>query len=340
MKPLLFFIAGLLCLTACESDFDPTAPAGSTPYIMCVLNPKDSAQYVRIQKSYICQENAYNFANRSDSLYYPEDQLEVLLVRFDTLDGSIMGEPIRLYPTRELVKDSGDFTPSGHYLFKTTEAIHAEFDYELRVKILNEGKTVTSRIQPLGSWNIDHAFNGEQRKTRYNWYLPERIDYWMDLTPNSHQQLSRFLYLEEKNGTTSRKYIEFYYNYDEFENIGEGFGEQTIIGDDFLLRFIARELPVTPGVKRYAVGVDFMITIADSSLLLYEKMQNPDTHFLYVQDFNNIRGGGTGLLASRYKLTLFGKAFKPEELDSLSRGKITRQLNFADSRGEFHGGGY
>ena len=333
----LVAIAMALMASSCEDNFNPTAPANSTPYVMCVLNPKDSAQYVRIQRSYVCQENAYNFSNKADSVYYPPDDLTVELYRFDTLDGSIMEQPIRLYPTHEIPKDSGRFAISGHYLFKTTEPIYARFDYELRIHFKKEKMTVTSRIQPLGSWNFPEAYAAEQRKTRYNLYHPERFDYTIDLTPSKYPQLIRFLYLEILNNVTTPKYIEYYQKFND-KNEEPDFEQLSFLGDNFLNRFIQREIPEIPGARRIAVGVDFMIQIADSSLMLYQRVQDPDSKFLYTPEFNNIRNGGVGLFASRYKFTLFGKALKPDEVDSISIGRFTKRLNFADSRGKFHGG--
>jgi hypothetical protein len=327
----------VLIAASCDATFDPTAPSSSTPYVMCVLNPKDSAQYVRIQKSYVCQENAYNFSRNTDSVYYSPEDLTVELYRFDTLDGSIMEQPIRLHPTNEITKDTGRFATEGHYLFKTTEAIFARFDYELRVHFEKENMTVTSRIQPLGSWNLTEAYSTEQRKTRYNLYHPERFDYAIDLTPSKYPQIVRFLYLETLGTVTSRKYIEYQQVFSEKDQDPD-FDQLSFLGDNFLLRFIQREIPELPGAKRIAIGVDFMIQLADSNLLLYQRVQDPDSKFLYTPEFNNIRNGGVGLFASRYKFTLFGKALKPDEVDSISIGRFTKRLNFADSRGKFHGG--
>jgi hypothetical protein len=293
---------------------------------------------VRIQKSYICRENAYNFSRNGDSIYYPKDEIRVFLSRFDTLDGSMMEDPIELYPVNEIPKDSGLFSTNGHYLFKTTQPVHAEFDYELSVVLLKEKRTITSRIQPLGSWNIQHAFYKEQRKTKYSWYRPERIEYFMDLTPNRHPQLTRFLYTEMSPRDTVNKYIEFYQDFSKDEQLTDNFNEQDFLGPDFLYRFIQREIPVVAGVRRIAVGVDFMIQLADSNLIMYEKVKDPEAGYLYTPEFNNMRNGGVGIFASRYKMTIFGKALKPDEIDSISLGRYTRLLNFADSRGKFHDG--
>jgi|GEM_PF-2186661 len=338
LKTSITAIAVVLSLGSCDESFDPTAPGVSTPYVICVLNPKDSAQYVRVQRSYICHENAFNFSSHSDSVYYKQDEIEVYLTRFDTLDGSIMDKPIKLYPTDEMPKDSGAFAVNGHYIFKTTAPIHAEFDYELSVVLLKDDRTITSRIQPLGSWNLPEAFSKEQRKTKYSWYHPERIDYFMDLTPNHHPQLTRFLYIEMTSRDTARKYIEYYHNYDELSQLSDDDEEQSFMGGDFLYRFIQKEIPERQGVRRIAVGVDFMISLADSNLVMYQRVEQPDSKTFYTPEFNNIRNGGVGLFASRYKLTLFGKALKPNEVDSVSMGRFTRRLNFADSRGEYHGG--
>ena len=334
----ILLIIGVILFGGCESDFDPTSPSGSTPYVVCVLNPKDSAQYVRVQRSFICQENAYNYSNISDSLYYKIEDIEVYLTRFDTLDGAMMEQPIQLLPTSEIPKDSGDFSPNGHYLFKTKEPIHAEFDYELSVYFPKEDKRITSRIRPLGSWNMQHAFEEEERKTRYSWYHVESLDYFTDLTPNNHKQLTRFLYTEMGPKDTVNKYIEYYHNYEAFGELDDNFEEQEFFGDDFLLRFIQRDIPELPNVRRIARGVDFMIKIPDSTLVVARTVDDPDSKFMYKPDFNNIKNGGVGIFASQYKLTIFGKALRREEIDSISLGKYTKHLNFADSRGNFHDG--
>jgi len=338
MRSFLSILLIMAALSACESDFDPTAPAGSTPYIMCVINAKDSAQYVRVQRSFIAHENAYNFSQNADSLYYRPEDIRVLLTRFDTLDGSIMGDPIVFYKTTEIPKDSGAFSQNGHYLFKTTEPIYAEFDYELSVEFLKENRKVTSRIQPLGSWNLPHAFNGEQRKAKYSWYRPERMHYFMDLTPSKHQQLTRFLYIEMSETDTLQKYIEYYHLSALLDDLDESIEDMDFLGDDFLLRVISREIPYKEKVKRKAVGVDYMLQLADSNMILYETVEDPNSNYLYTPEFSNIKNGGVGLFASRYKLTIFGKLLKPEELDSISRGQFTRHLNFADSKGNFPDG--
>lgn len=331
-------LVGLMVFPACESEFDPTSPAGSTPYVVCVLNPKDSAQYVRVQRSFIANENAYNFTSVSDSLYYKPGEIEVYLTRFDTLDGAMMENPIQLYPTNELGKDSGNFSSEGHYLFKTLEPIYAVFDYELSIYFPKEDKKVTSRIKPLGSLNIYDAFSSEERKTRYSWYHAEDIDYFTDLTPNQHKQLTRFLYTEMGPKDTINKYIEYHHDYESFGTLDDNFEQQDFFGDDFLLRFIQREIPELPNVRRIARGVDFMIQIPDSNLVVARTVDDPDSKFMYKPDFNNIKNGGVGLFASQYKLTIFGKALRREELDSISLGKYTKHLNFADSRGNFHDG--
>lgn len=336
--PILAALASLL-LIGCEAEFDPTAPKGSTPYVMCILNAKDSAQYVRIQRSYISHENAFNFSKNSDSLYYNPEDLVVSLTRFDTLDGSIMDDQIIFHPTDEIHKDTGQFASEGHYLFKTTEQIYPEFEYELSIDFPAEDKRISARMTPLGSWNFDHAFYDETRKTRYSWYTPERIDYFLPLTMNRHQQVSRFLYREMSPHDTVNKYIEYFHDYDAFTS-GEGdFEGLDFLGDEFLFRFINDEIDFDPEIRRVALGLDFMVHIADTTLLTYQTAGDPKGTFMHTPEYSNFRNGGVGLFASRYKFTIFGKMLKSEEVDSISLGYITKHLNFADSKGQFHGGG-
>ena len=325
-----------ILVSSCETEFDPTAPKGSTPYVMCVLNAKDSTQYVRIQRSYITHQDAYDMTSTADSQYYLPENIEVYLTQFDTLDGSIMDDPVRLSITYDIPKDTGLFPVQGHYVFYTNEPIHAEFDYELSVIFPKEDKKITSRITPLGTQNYKYAFNQEIRKTKYSWYNPERIDYFQPLIPNMYQQITRFLFTEMSAHDTVSKYIEYFHDFDAYSSDEADYETLNFLGEDFLFRFIQKEIAVDPDKRRIALGVDFMIQIADSNMIIYQNVGDPSGTYLHSPDFSNIRNGGVGLFASRYKYTIFGKALKPEELDSLAVSKYTSALNFADSKGEFH----
>ena len=68
-------------------------------------------------KTDITGENAYNFVNS----FLNKDQ-------------------IIFYPTEEILKDTGLFASEGHYLFKTTEQIYPEFEYELSIVFISFGK--------------------------------------------------------------------------------------------------------------------------------------------------------------------------------------------------------
>jgi hypothetical protein len=118
MKKLLLLLPFISLLwSSCSNDFDVTAPWQEVPVVYAMLSPKDTANYIRVEKAFLDPEqSALVIAQIADSLYYPASAIQVFLERVDNgerypcvrVDGNLEG----------YVRASGIFANQPNWLYK------------------------------------------------------------------------------------------------------------------------------------------------------------------------------------------------------------------------------
>ncbi|MCC6412424.1 MAG: DUF4249 family protein [Saprospiraceae bacterium] len=118
MKKLLLLIPFIALLwSSCSNDFDVTAPWKEVPVVYAMLSPKDTANYIRVEKAFLDPEqSALLIAQIADSLYYPASAIQVFLERVSTgerytcvrVDGNLEG----------FVREGGIFATQPNWLYK------------------------------------------------------------------------------------------------------------------------------------------------------------------------------------------------------------------------------
>jgi len=61
----------LVVCVSCETDFDTTAPYQDITVVYGLLDPKDSMQYIKINKAFLSEDNVLRYAMMEDSNSYP-----------------------------------------------------------------------------------------------------------------------------------------------------------------------------------------------------------------------------------------------------------------------------
>lgn len=131
MKKLLLLLPlAALLLQACSNDFEVTAPWKEIPAVYAILSPKDTANYIRVEKAFLDPEtSALQIAQIADSLYFPENAIDVYLERVSTkqrfqlqrVDGNLEGHP----------REPGVFATQPNWLYKTKETLVEGDAYKL-----------------------------------------------------------------------------------------------------------------------------------------------------------------------------------------------------------------
>ena len=321
----------ILFMSACEK-VDLNAPYMEIPVVYCILNQKDTVQYVRINRMYQC-ENGYDYMQNVDSITYAFGAWEVCLEQWR--NGEMIADPIVFEPSTAIAKDNGPFTTGNHVLYKTEQGLLANCDYLLKCRKKDSGLELKAECSSLGKYNYISV--SEDSRTYYSpGYFQEIIDYHGSLFhPNYDRKIMRFLYLEYRNNVTYHKYV------DLFPRENPLFIAP--LKDDSLdaqfpaeyFRYLSECIPVDPEVRREAIGVDHMFTIANEELFRYISLYNDINAYFYVPDFTNFENA-KGIFSCRYHYTYFGKLLKGETIDTISYGKYLKNHRFADSQGNWH----
>ena len=82
---LLLFLP-LFMMVSCEADFDPNDSWQERMMVYCLLDQDDDTTFVRIEKCFLGNGNAYEYAKNKDSVYYSKDALDVKLYAYWSWD--------------------------------------------------------------------------------------------------------------------------------------------------------------------------------------------------------------------------------------------------------------
>jgi hypothetical protein len=316
---------------ACEK-IDIKAPYKEVPVVYCLLNPKDTAQFVRINRMYL-SDDAYAYIQNADSVTYAFGEWEVLLEQWK--NGEMAAEPIRFEPTLAYLKEPGAFSTENHVLYVSDEPLLNKCEYVLKCRNLKSGHELEARTLSLGKYNYVSVFD-DIRKYHVASYFPEIINYPYSLYhPSYDRKIIRFLYREMRGDNTYYKYVDWF----PYENplLIAPMKDDSVEGqfhEDYY-RYLSECIPVDPNVRRVAIGVDHMFTIANEELHRYIDLYNALGAYYYVPDYTNVENG-KGIFSCRYHYTYFGKKLKAETIDTISYGRYLKNHRFADSHGLWH----
>jgi len=109
----LFVLVLTFLFWSCKNDLDLNAPYKEIPVVYAVLSPQETRHMIRINKSFLTEQDAYQVAQITDSVCYNEGELEVKLDRF------VNSKQVNVVPTRNVktlyFKDTLVTTVSGSF---------------------------------------------------------------------------------------------------------------------------------------------------------------------------------------------------------------------------------
>ena len=159
MKKIIFlFFIALTVFSSCETEFNVNADWKEVMVIYGLLDQSQDKQYVRINKAFLGDEDAYVMASVSDSINYNPDNLEVKIERFsfsgELLESKILTDTI-------MFKEEGVFSVDQNivYVFDTDDFMNEEKEYKLTVKNLITDSIVDSRTRLIHDFNLMSSFN-------------------------------------------------------------------------------------------------------------------------------------------------------------------------------------
>lgn len=334
IAPILLAALGL---SSCSNDFRITSDWKDIPVVYGLLNHRDTAHYVRVEKAFLDENtNALFLAQNPDSLYYPEDEIIVELV--DVNQNSVVGIMQRVEVQSEgiFVDTNSTFVTSPKYVYKSKAVLNPQRDYAVRIK--NEDGTVKTTAQtpmiptmipvsPVDGNNTALSFRypSAQPTVNISWKNPDNAHYY------DVNLIVRFR--ETYNGLAEEKAVVWRAR-PGIVNVGGQNTQTQLRGESFFSFMSSAVSPAPLGMTRCITGTDIRIDAGTKDLFDYIRVidaaQGLAGGFNPPPPFTNVENG-VGLLAGRQNLTIADIRLTAETLDSLSAGVYTRNLGFLPS---------
>ncbi|MCX7728424.1 MAG: hypothetical protein N2203_03030 [Bacteroidia bacterium] len=153
---LLFFILFpiTIIIFSCKNKLNILAPYKELVSVYAILNPQEQYQYIRINKVFAGEGNAYNMAQQKDSINFPAGQLQVSLKR--KVNGTYAPVCMSLTATELFLRDTVLYTSTGTFnneqrFYYTDKKIYPSGTYELYIKDTKSNVTFTASTTMIDS---------------------------------------------------------------------------------------------------------------------------------------------------------------------------------------------
>lgn len=330
IKRIFTVLTLVFLLLACEKDWNTLEKWEELYVVYGTFNLKDTAQYIRINKVFATHNNPYDLISVADCVNIKSSDFKVELEQWQ--DGNKIGSSIHMLPSSDYQKDEGDFSAENYAVFKTNHRLAYDSEYKLKVKQLNTGYEMNATIHTFGRRTLHQSFL-EKRYFNSGQYKPEPLDYNGSLIPTQFEKMiQRLLYLEITSDDTIEKILDWRPWLDHYKQSVEDTVLQ--LNDDYFI-YISEQIPVVQNIKRIAVGIDKLLILNSEELELFMDLSTTNSSLHYNPEYSNFNKGA-GFVGFRYYYTSFAMDLKDETLDSLSYGRFTKELNFADAQGIWH----
>ena len=240
-KAFILFAAITVLFNSCKNDLNILAPYKETISVYGILNsqesvgyqfavtPKYHRQYIRINKIFLGEGNAYEMAMVSDSVNYKQGVLKVTLTRtyYGVPAPTTVGNATKMYIDLNdtvIQLNSGPFNQNQR-LWYTDDSLRSDGEYQLKIKNTVTGTEFNSKsvmitsilspgiIQPLGPpyypvpyatsnpnyYYLDLSVTTLQRYVKFN-SVPNARDYSV---------IMRFNYIDSTSTGNITKAIDF-----------------------------------------------------------------------------------------------------------------------------------
>jgi len=322
---IIFLSLGLF--SSCSNDFDLTEDKKDIPVVYGLINPQDTAHYIRIERAFIDESvSALEIAQRPDSLYY--EDITASIVDLETSDRYTL---TRVDGNAEgYIRDQGVFAQAPNYLYKlhSNEFLpvnNRSYRFELdrgdnkalvtAETVIVDNPTLVAPPPTDASFNFNYNLDNPIEPYMFSWKLTDGVIF--DLT-------LRLKYIESINGGPfENKVIEWKIA----KSIEDLFYELDKVS---FYTTLAANIEEDASAQRLFQNIDVVLESGGQAILDYINIGSANLGITSSQEiptFTNL-SEGVGIFSSRNRLINTDVPITPLTQDSLKNGSITRQLNF------------
>ncbi len=337
--PLAVLFLSALLMAGCKSDLELNAPYKNITVVYALLSKNDAndRHYLKINKAYLGEGNAFIQASVPDSTLYTDGEMQAKVERLNE-DGQVLNT----YTVQSEMldgRDPGLFPYPQHKMYYFDAELDSNSTY--RVTVLAKGETVTAtaaiaRVPGLAS-NMVSPGSYRLRVYNGNAYVNYVVPFVSSQNGKRYEVSYRFRWREmfAEGDTSSEKSFTQVVGTAVANNLnGNQSLSVTIPGESFF-QTVAERVPMTPGVtKRIVTGFDLIWAVGGSDLHTYMQLSNPISGVVEERpDYSNVNGG-YGLVSSRRFRYIYDKGIEGPTQAYLKNGPLTSHLAFCWPSGD------
>ena len=325
MKKLTFlFLLSSILFSSCETDFTVNADWKEVTVVYGLLDQSQEKQYIRINKAFLGNENAYVMASVADSINYNPNNLEVKIEKLSA-SGNVLAT--KILTDTIMFKEDGLFSVEENiiYVFDTDNFLNEEKEYKLTITNLVSGNIISSQTKLIHNLSLMSAFNNSAYKMGFYSQSGDFSNTTIEWTHSKNAaiyQMTLFVSYTEYGADTIVKTVQKVYPIIEYD--GNPNMSQQITGEEFF-NLLAYNIPSSTTVNRRINNLDVLFSVGTADLNTYINLNEPPTGIVQERDlFTNI-DSGIGLFTARYNkmqenifLTTTTKEAIATHLDSLN----------------------
>lgn len=340
MKRLFLFLLLISCFSiafqSCETDFDVTAPYKDITVVYGLLSQNDTVHYIKINKAFIGEGNALEYAQNEDSSSYGNN-LEVIVREY--LNG--IGLRTFNFDTTSIYnKEPGVFYAPKQVVYKSAFAIPENNDMEYKLEVRNKitGKLVTAQTSLISSFNVENPRPGQRTINFATEGSIQRIKWTSAKSGKRYNVAIRFWFDEVMAATkdTIPRYIDWTFSSVKSNTIlgGESMEIQYDPAAFFsmcrnLIPYKANNAISESDVSiRLSNFVEVIFAVAADNLNTYMEVNEPASGIVQDKpDYTNIENG-IGLFSSRFIRTTANPLVKMRLNDATETRLVNENIKF------------
>ena len=325
MKKITFlFLLSSILFSSCETDFTVNADWKEVTVVYGLLDQSQEKQYIRINKAFLGNENAYVMASVADSINYNPNNLEVKIEKLSA-SGNVLAT--KILTDTIMFKEDGLFSVEENiiYVFDIDNFLNEEKEYKLTITNKISGNIISSQTKLIYNLSLMSAFNNSAYKMGFYSQSGDFSNTTIEWTHSKNAaiyQMTLFVSYTEYGDDTIVKTVQKVYPIIEYD--GNPNMSQQITGEEFF-NLLAYNIPSSTTVNRRINNLDILFSVGTADLNTYINLNEPPTGIVQERDlFTNI-DGGIGLFTARYNkmqenifLTTTTKEAIATHLDSLN----------------------
>ncbi len=325
----LFCAFCFLCLSlsfnSCSTKIDVNAEYKDITVVYGILNQNDSIHYIKINKAFLGNNNAYVMAADPAMSNYDPSELEVYMEEWKN------GYYVTTIPfdtTTIYNKEPGVFYYPNQYVWKAKRIINPNnpsysdiCEYKMYVLNKTNGKLISSSTKLVNKFAITQP----QYSIGFN---SSKTAIWKSaINGRRYEMIIRFHYKEKDAlGAITDHSVDINFGYLKSPNLDGGTQMEMDYGPSFFPA-LSNSIPANPNVSRVCGNIDLIILAGGDELSTYIDVNAPTGSSVFDRpDYTNINNG-IGVFSCRFdNMKTF--AIDIPTKDSIIGGRYTKNLNF------------